>query len=248
MKIDEKSNDIKFRGAKMKVVDRPKELSKFLNHFGLSLIIGLPASGKSSLIKNLLMGTKEDRLYNKIFHSVYYISPSTTMGLGLPEDKYIKLDDKPLEVILQEIVDKEKEQGAEDDPHRLLIVLDDAINFLKGNKEALNLYRKLVYNARHILGDYSSVSMWIVSQKIRAIPLAIRSQANSIYFFDSTAKEKEVFLDEFLPLDKVDGQQLFDYVYEEPYSFIYVNIFMPKNQRVFKKFNQLILSDLKSTI
>ena len=248
MIIEEKFNDIKFRGAKMKTVDRPTNLSPFLNHFGLSLIIGLPASGKSSLIKNLLMGTKQDNLYNKVYHSVYYISPSTTMGLGLPDEKYIKLDDKPLETILQGIIDDEKEQGEEDDPHRLLIVLDDAINFLKGNKEAMNLYRKLVYNARHILGDYSSVSVWIVSQKIRSIPLAIRSQANSIYFFDSTAKEKEVFLEEFLPLDKEDAQQLYDYVFNKPYTFIYVNLFLPKNQRVFNKFSQLTLSNLKNKI
>jgi len=81
MKIEEKFNDIKFRGAKMKTVDRPTNLSPFLNHFGLSLIIGLPASGKSSLIKNLLMGTKQDNLYN------------------LPDDKMISLADEPLEQI-----------------------------------------------------------------------------------------------------------------------------------------------------
>ena len=56
--------------------------------------MGLPASGKSSLIKTLLNGTKEDNLYNNVFNSVYYISPSDTMDLNLPDDKIIMLESK----------------------------------------------------------------------------------------------------------------------------------------------------------
>ena len=73
-----------------------------------------------------------------------------------------------------------------------------------------------------------------------------------VYLCDSfpknTSNSTRNSVDEYLPLDKVDAQQLFDYVYEEPYSFIYVNLFMPKKERVFRKFNQLILSDLKNNI
>ena len=245
MIIKEEPNVVKVRAASMNTADRPLELKPYLNFYGLSIIIGLPASGKTSLINALLTNTGKNRLYNKIFHSVYYISPSTTLKINLPENKYISLDDKNLDTILEEIIENEKGEGEEDDNHRVLIVLDDAINFLNANKRAMNLYRKLVYNARHVLGDYSSCMVWIVSQKLKAIPLAIRSQANSIYFFESTAREKEVLLDEFLPLDKHDGYDIFEYIFDKPYNFVYINTFFPKNKRVFKNFNQLILSELQ---
>ena len=70
MKIIEKPTDIEIEGAKFHTASRPKNLNPILNSVNLSLIVGLPASGKSSLIKNLLLNPK---LYNNVFNSVYYI-------------------------------------------------------------------------------------------------------------------------------------------------------------------------------
>ena len=245
MKIIEKKNDIQIKGAKFSTAGRPENLSDFLNYLNLTLIIGLPASGKSSLIKSLLNGTPENNLYNNVFNSVYYISPSATMDLNLPEDKIISLDDEPLEDILSEIIDVEKEENEQDpdDPHRVLIILDDAINYIATNKRAMNVFKKLVMNGRHILQKHSSVAIWIVSQKVKSVPLTIRSQANQVFFFDSTKQEKEVIRDEFTPLDKREGDELFDYVFDKPYNFLFINLFIPKNKRLFKNFNNLILKD-----
>ena len=82
MKVIENQNNIKVAGAKFNTADRPSNLEPFLNYVNCTLIIGLPASGKSSLIKTLLNGTSESNLYNNVFNSVYYISPSTTMDLN----------------------------------------------------------------------------------------------------------------------------------------------------------------------
>ena len=246
MKIIEKKNNIEIQGAKFSTASRPPNLSKFLNFLNLTLIIGLPASGKSSLIKTLLNGTPQDNLYNNVFNSVYYISPSQTMEINLPEEKIISLsEDEPLENILTEIIDVEKEENEEDedDPHRVLIILDDAINYINTNKRAMNVFKKLVMNGRHILGKHSSVATWIVSQKIKSIPLQVRSQANSVYFFDSTKGEKEVIRDEYTPLDKKEGEELMEFVFDRPHNFLFINLFLPKNKRLFKNFNQLILED-----
>ena len=244
MKILEKKNDIEIKGAKFATAGRPKNLSPFLNYINLTLIIGLPASGKSSLIKTLLRGTPQDNLYNNVFHSVYYISPSDTMDLDLDDDKMINLsDDEPLEDILQGIIDRESGIGEEDEAHHVLIILDDAINYIATNKRALNIFKKLVMNGRHILGRNSSVAIWIVSQKVKSIPLVIRSQANQVFFFNSTKAEKEVVRDEFLPLDKNEGDQLFKYVFDEPFNFLFVNLFLPQNKRLFRNFNQLLIKD-----
>tara|TARA_R100000654_G_scaffold24893_3_gene48114 strand:- start:1399 stop:2145 length:747 start_codon:yes stop_codon:yes gene_type:complete len=246
MKIIEKKNNIEIQGAKFATASRPPNLSKFLNFLNLTLIVGLPASGKSSLIKNLLNGTPQDNLYNNVFNSVYYISPSQTMDINLPEEKIISLsEDEPLEDILSNIIDVEKEENEEDedDPHRVLIILDDAINYINTNKRAMNVFKKLVMNGRHILGKHSSVATWIVSQKVKSIPLQIRSQANQVFFFDSTKGEKEVIRDEFTPLDKKEGEELMEFVFDRPHNFLFINLFLPKNKRLFKNFNQLILED-----
>ena len=243
MKILEKHNDIEIKGAKFATAGRPPNLSKFLNYINMTAIIGLPASGKSSLIKTLLRGTPQDNLYNNVFHSVYYISPSDTMDLDLPDDKIIRLDKEPLDQILEGIIDAEYGIGEEDEPHHVLIILDDAINYIATDKKALAVFKKLVMNGRHALGRHSSVALWIVSQKVKSIPLVIRSQANQVFFFDSTKAEKEVVRDEFTPLDKPEGDQLYKYVFDEPYNFLFINLFLPKNKRLFKNFNQLLIKD-----
>ena len=246
MKIIEKKNNIEIQGAKFSTASRPPNLSKFLNYLNLTLIIGLPASGKSSLIKTLLNGTPQDNLYNNVFNSVYYISPSQTMELNLPEEKIISLsEDEPLEDILSNIIEVEKNDNENDadDPHRVLIILDDAINYINTNKRASNVFKKLVMNGRHILGKHSSVATWIVSQKVKSVPLQIRSQANQVFFFDSTKAEKSVVVDEFTPLDKKEGEEVLDFIYDKPHNFLFINLFIPKNKRLFKNFNQLILED-----
>jgi len=244
MKIIEKDSGIEPTGAKFHTADRPDNLSAFLNSVNLSLIIGLPASGKSSLIKTLLNGTQEDNLYNNVFNSVYYISPSDTMDLNLPDDKIINLDKDPLENILQNIIDAEYGQGEEDDPHRVLIILDDAINYVNTNRKALSIFRKLVMNGRHTLSRHSSVALWIVSQKIKSIPLTIRSQANQVFFFDSTKAEKAVIQDEFMPIDKKEADQVYNYVFDKSHNFLFINLQLPKSKRMFKNFNQLILKGI----
>ena len=55
MIIEEKDNNILIKGAKMTTAGRPQGLNPMLNYFGLSLIIGLSHSGKSSLIKSFLV-------------------------------------------------------------------------------------------------------------------------------------------------------------------------------------------------
>ena len=242
MKIKLIENNIKVKGAKFNTADRPKNLENFLNYVNCTLIIGLPASGKSSLIKTLLNGVKESNLYNNVFNSVYYISPSMTMDLNLPDDKLINLGDNDnLAGILQDIIDNETGLGEENDPHRVAIFLDDAVSWLEKDKKSMKIFKKLVFNGRHILQGNSSLQTFIVSQKIKSIPLTIRSQANQIFFFNSTKAEKAILADEFLGLDKNDADLIMDFVFTEPFNFLFVNLQLPIKSRIFKNFNRIEL-------
>jgi len=241
MKIKEIQNNIKITAPKLSTSGRPSNLADFLNYVGLQIIIGLSGSGKTSLIYNLLNGTKQNNLYNNVFHSIYYITPSDTVDLNIDPDKVIILDDDDnIANILEDIIENEKDLGTDDEAHHTAIFIDDAVNYLSTQKDSMRAFRKLIMNGRHILGNNSSVATFLVSQKLRSIPLSIRSQANSIYFFNSTKAEKLVVQEEFLPLDKQPSQKIMDYVFQQPYTFLFINNNLPIKQRIFNNFNQLI--------
>jgi len=241
MKIKEIQNNIKITAPKLSTSNRPSNLADFLNYVGLQIIIGLSGSGKTSLIYNLLNGTKQNNLYNNVFHSIYYITPSDTVDLNIDPDKVIILDDDDnIANILEDIIENEKDLGTDDEAHHIAIFIDDAVNYLSTQKDSMRAFRKLIMNGRHILGNNSSVGTFLVSQKLRSIPLSIRSQANSIYFFNSTKAEKLVVQEEFIPLDKQPSQKIMDYVFQQPYTFLFINNNLPIKQRIFNNFNQLI--------
>ena len=241
MKIKEIQNNIVIKSPKLSTSSRPDNLSEFLNYVGLQLIIGLPGSGKTSLIYNLLNGTKQNNLYNNVFHSIYYITPSSTVELNIDPEKMIVLDDDDnISNILSEIIDDESNKGSDDEPHHIAIYLDDCVNYLSTQKNSMKVFRKLCMNGRHILGDNSSVALFLVSQKVKSVPLVIRSQANAIYFFNSTRAEKEIIINEYMPIDKQPATKILDYIFETPYNFLYINLQLPIKQRLFRNFNQLI--------
>jgi len=241
MKIKEIQNNIKITAPKLSTSNRPSNLADFLNYVGLQIIIGLSGSGKTSLIYNLLNGTKQNNLYNNVFHSIYYITPSDTVDLNIDPDKVIILDDDDnIANILEDIIENEKDLGTDEEAHHIAIFMDDCVNYLSTQKDSMRAFRKLIMNGRHILGNNSSVATFLVSQKLRSIPLSIRSQANSIYFFNSTKAEKLVVQEEFLPLDKQPSQKIMDYVFQQPYTFLFINNNLPIKQRIFNNFNQLI--------
>jgi GTPase SAR1 family protein len=241
MKIKEIQNNIVIKSPKLSTSNRPDNLSEFLNYVGLQLIIGLSGSGKTSLIYNLLNGTNQNNLYNNVFHSIYYITPSSTIDLNIDPEKMIILDDDDnISNILEEIIDNEKDKGTDEEAHHIAILMDDCVNYLSTQKNSMKIFRKLVMNGRHILGTNSSVATFLVSQKVRSIPLVIRSQANAIYFFNSTKAEKAVIQEEFMPLDKSPSQKILDYIFDVPYNFLFINLQLPIKQRIFKNFNQMI--------
>jgi len=241
MKIKEIQNNIIIKSPKLSTSSRPDNLAEFLNYVGLQLIIGLSGSGKTSLIYNLLNGTKQNNLYNNIYHSIYYITPSSTVELNIDPEKMIVLDDDDnISNILEEIIENEKDKGSDEEAHHVAVLMDDCVNYLSTQKQSMKVFRKLIMNGRHILGNNSSIATFLVSQKVRSIPLVIRSQANAIYFFNSTKAEKAVIQEEYMPLDKSPSQKILDYIFDIPYNFLYINLNLPIKKRIFKNFNQLI--------
>lgn len=166
------------------------------------------------------------------------------MDLGIDPNKYLQLtDDQPLEDLIEEIIDNEKGLGEEDDSHHVAVFIDDAVNWLNSSRKSLTSFRKLAMNGRHLLLEHSSIQTFLVTQKIKSVPLSLRSQANQIFTFDTTKNEKEILRDEFMGLDKNEAKLIFDHVFDKKHNFLFINLSMPRKCQLFKNFNQLTIVD-----
>ena len=192
-------------------------------------ITGQPASGKSNLIYNLLT---QKNCYKKKFDKIYLFCPSTTLAYPIDEDCiFDDFDEEKLDVCLHD---------SENIGLDVLFIFDDVIASLKKrNSQAI---RKLLFNRRHVFHDeenedLGSCSIIITSQVFCELPLAFRKMANGIIIFKPNMREYNTLCDEILKflIEKDDLRDLYEFVYKEPYSFLYV-----KNlNQLYKKFGKI---------
>lgn len=230
MEITEnKNDDIKIRGVK---VGNDKLLpvnSHLMRNVFFSIIVGQPGSGKSSLWQNLLT-----KYYKNIFDRIYLFTgsihtlPDALLNKLSPRRVYDKID----VASLQKIVDKTKETQ-----ERTLLILDDNIADINGNKELKSLIKKIVFNRRHI-----PMYVMLVSQKLREIPLSIRQMADSIFFFNfQNRKEVDALYDDFIQsLERDEYKDLIKYMLDKNdtgFDFLYIN--RHKRDKFYRNFNLL---------
>jgi hypothetical protein len=180
------------------------------NHFFM-MISGRPSSGKSALICSLLCFPKTKNHsggFHNVFDQVHIFSPSAhTLGvtLDLPEERLhpdlASLD----EVMVQRDIEK-----------RYLFIFDDCAAFLNGSIE--KLFHRLIWNRRH-----ARTSIIITCQVYNSIPLKLRKSLSHICLFKSTSKKELQCLHEevFPHLDAKVFRKLCEYIWNEPYSFMY---------------------------
>jgi GTPase SAR1 family protein len=194
------------------------------------LFIGPPASGKTSLLISLLT---QNGAYRKKYNRIYYFSPSVNT---LPETFLSKLhsdriftDMDALEPVIDDI-------RASDD--KSLIVFDDMVRPLN-DKAYKKVVQDLMNNRRHIGGG---VSIAIVSQKLKSVPLPIRTAIDVCYFFSLRNRREinDLFADitsSFLSTG--EWEEIIQYCAKEPYCFLFIDL---RNGKIHKRFNELVLS------
>ena len=206
-------------------------------------ICGSPASGKTSLWTSLLLShptkrsPKTPRYYYRFFENIDIISGSlATLPIkkfGLPENQ---LHNKYSDELLQTIIEKIRD----DNNYNSLIVLDDVIRDLTRSK----ILTSVILNRRHITQnpnetDMASLSLMITSQKFNLLPLSLRSNMSHIIVFRTTNNaELRAIKDELMSdLNPQQQDQILELAWSEPYSFLFIDIFAPKNRRYYKKFD-----------
>lgn len=234
----------------LKALDHQVDLGKgqpFPKSHFLYLIIGGVGSGKTSLALNLLKIKKADGGYRKCYNRIYVVSPTAKYDpkwdklIQEVDDEgnyYTECNDETIGEIIEKLETYNEEFSAneknKDKKPSSLVIIDDCVDsFSKRQKNKLN---KLVLTLRHL-----KASVWIMSQKLNAIPQLIRAQARAISFFPTLNRREEETLIHEVNIDDKLFKQLIDFAGTgDDHPFLHVKIGEGKPQ-FFRKYNRILL-------
>jgi hypothetical protein len=247
----------------LKALDHQVDLGKgkpFPKSHFLYLIIGGVGSGKTSLALNLLKIKKEDGGFRKAYNRIYVVSPTAKY-----DDKWDKLiqevddegnyyqscDDETIGEIIEKLEayneefaeeqeKKKKKKGEAVEKPSSLVIIDDCVDsFSKRQKNKLN---KLILTLRHL-----KTSVWIMSQKLNAIPQLIRAQARCISFFPTLNRREEETLINEINIDDTLFKRLIGFAgVGDDHPFLHIKIGEGKPQ-FFRKYDRIQLDAVDHT-
>jgi len=177
------------------------------------LIFSPSNSGKSNVIKNLI--TRPEFGYTNFYNqNIFLFSPTIRIDpiwkdISLPKTHlYDEWDEK----IVTNILAYSTKHGGS------LLILDDMINSSDAvNGRRGNLLKKIFYQGRH-----HKISIILVSQKLKDIPLGMRINSTHIICFNLRNKnEEDAFLEENNYIE--DLPKKYTEATTEKYNFIYIN-------------------------
>lgn len=206
------------------------------NMYNIWCIFGARGSGKSTLLLNSL---NHKQFYKNYFDNIYLISPTASrdpkfepLCKELKEDNkcYTACDEEVIIKIMDEIKafnDGWNYKKKKRDPKNLMI-FDDCLHALPktNNKSVIH---QLITTNRHL-----KTSIFITSQKFKALNTLIRANCDIISFFTSNnMNEKKAFCEEY----SID-EELLDDICRKNNDFIHIT-FCSGKKLIFDKFDPI---------
>tara|TARA_R110002126_G_scaffold146267_2_gene292228 strand:+ start:653 stop:1408 length:756 start_codon:yes stop_codon:yes gene_type:complete len=204
------------------------------------LITGRPGSGKTNLLLNLI--TKRGKCFNRKFDKVFIFSPSLST---IKDDDPFELipDDQKFETATLENIEGVL-KTIKDSGEKVLIILDDVIAEVrgKGNMAVENLLQKIFFNRRHLCGAGGSASVIATSQTYNKIDPKLRKSASHYIFYENRhKKEQESIFDELILIPQKEYMDVFKYVFDKKFNFMFVDTTANIDNMLFKNFNKLTI-------
>ena len=235
-------------------IDQPdlaKDENMFIPPLGSSVIIsGKSGSGKSTLLANLF---RDERFYGPSkqkpkgwFDKVFLFSPTANgddVQKSLNIDKnhvYTDLEQAPdlLQVILDSQQRKLDDGDGADKVEQFAIIFDDVI----GDTVFMNekSFTRCFYQVRHV-----NCTTFICTQHFTRVPRVCRLQANFVFFFQGSASEVEIIVEEFAPPEytKREMRQLVNSCTRKRFSFMTINMKVGWDKRFRRNLDEFIRLD-----
>ena len=194
------------------------------NSGSISLLLGATASGKTTIINNLLLqskmwgaGGKGKKKKDFAFEKVYIFTPSIHMDdscrfLRENFECYSEFNDD----ILQEILNKQEQFEKKDRP-KIMIVIDDSVGMIHSNS-----------TLTHFLSRYRhwNANVIISVQNFRSISVIGRSNATDVFMMNGiiNAKELNKINEEWGGMVKDTLIPAYKKYASKPYSFLYIKL------------------------
>ena len=201
------------------------DLTKHLNSHQVSVIIGAPGSGKTSMLYSLF---KSKAMLNRVYDKIFVFMPSASQS-SMKDNIFSKLSD---EQRFEELTDETMDAAEGLFEETNCVIIDDMTVYLK-DKEVQRRLRNWAFNRRHM-----GLSIFILSQSWTAVPLSIRKVFNNAFLFKTGKKEMKLIFEEMVEshYDKVG--EIMRTVYDKPHQYLFINF---TNQKFFKGFDEILL-------
>lgn len=208
------------------------ELLKHLNQHSTTLLIGKPRSGKTSLITSLF--SSQDCL-KKVYHKVYIFQPASS-GASVKNNIFDKLPDEQIfnELTIENLNQVYNEIQELPKHYNKAIILDDQGSYLK-NKELQRLFKNLCFNRRHL-----ATSIFFLTQTYFSVPKELRKIFNNLFIFKTSKMELQTIFEEQIELDKSFVLPISKLVFNEPYTFLFINT---DSQSLYRNWDRIILNE-----
>jgi len=209
------------------------------------MFVGLSKSGKSTLVKELLMDPK---MLHGYFQTIVFLSPTSGTDetiirpLDLPKENVIKdFSEEKLDEIIQaqKKVVENKGWNYARKHNRILLIIDDAIS----NQKFLR--SKTMMDLCALCRHYH-ISTFFLIQSYKMVARACRINMRGLALFQSNRDETDRIVDERCSSDlkKREFRSLLADATNEPYSFLWINQDKPVSDgRYWHKFDRMISTD-----
>lgn len=209
------------------------DLTSFLNSHSMTLLIGKPKSGKTSLLHSLF---EHKGLLRYCYSKIYLFQPAQS-GASIKDSIFDMLPPDQIyhELTydsLYEVKNRIETDAAEG--YNSCIIFDDMAAELK-NKATQQLFKQLAFNRRHL-----RLSMYFLVQTWFSTPKELRRLWSNIFIFKVSKNEMTNIWQEIIEHADEYMAPVMKMVYNEPYKFLFINT---DSQRIFDGWDEILLED-----